>query len=63
MSSEAVEVTLANEAPYVMYIRSMQHGLAAELKTRNVPEQKWEAIGKALHGKPKNQLSRVIASV
>jgi hypothetical protein len=37
--------------------------LAAELKSRNVPEAKWEAIGRWLHGKNRNQLSKAIASV
>lgn len=30
LDAEAVEVTLANEAPYVRYIRSMQHGLGGK---------------------------------
>lgn len=53
---------IANPAA-VFDFETMQHGLAAELKRRNVPDTKWEAIGRWLHGKDKTLLSKAIASV
>lgn len=53
---------IANSAD-IFDMATDQVEMAAELKSRNVPEVKWEAIGNWLHGKPRNQLSRAIASV
>lgn len=39
---------------------SGQHSLAAELKRRNIPEARWEAIGRWLHGRDKSLISRAI---
>ncbi len=47
----------------VFDFETMQHELADELKSRNVPDTKWEAIGRWLHGKEKRLLSKGIASV
>lgn len=50
------------EPDVVFDFKTMEHELAAELKSRNVPEAKWEAIGRWLHGKDKLLLSKAIAS-
>lgn len=44
-------------------IPAAQKGLASVLKRQSVPESQWEAIGKALHGRPKTELEMAILEV
>lgn len=44
-------------------MKTMEKELAAELQRRHVPEEKWEAIGKWLHGKDKQMIGKAITSV
>lgn len=45
----------------VFDVQTSWEDLKVELKKRNVPERRWEAIGKWLHGKSEKELTRAIA--